>query len=194
MMPNPIARNAIEPTEKSIRFFIMMLTAFFARVNPDSTMAKPACMKKTRNAATRVHTKSRFFCTSAGVGPAGAGAVASFASAGAAAPIARSRAARNRRVIGHFPVVNRFIVLLLSCPPPGRDPELIVVRCRRDIARNQNAKDKEAPKNVALSSSTASRSLLSRTWEKLTNGATDRCSSMGMASSAVRSRSTKPEL
>jgi hypothetical protein len=42
------------PMEKSIRFFIMILIAFFARVKPASTMANPACMKNTRAAATRV--------------------------------------------------------------------------------------------------------------------------------------------
>ena len=40
------------PMQKSIRFFMMMLPAFFARVKPVSTMAKPACMKNTRAAAT----------------------------------------------------------------------------------------------------------------------------------------------
>ena len=56
MMPNPTAQKTIEPTEKSMRFFIRMLMAFLARVKPTSTMAKPACMKKTNAAATRVHT------------------------------------------------------------------------------------------------------------------------------------------
>ena len=51
----PTAQKPIVPIEKSIRFFMMMLTAFFARVNPVSTIAKPACMKKTRNAARQVH-------------------------------------------------------------------------------------------------------------------------------------------
>ena len=53
--PNPTAQKASEPMEKSMRFFIMMFTAFLARVNPLSTMAKPACMKKTRAAAISVH-------------------------------------------------------------------------------------------------------------------------------------------
>jgi len=39
--------------QKSIRFFMMMLPAFFARVKPVSTMAKPACMRKTMAAPTR---------------------------------------------------------------------------------------------------------------------------------------------
>ncbi len=56
MIANPTAKKATDPTEKSIRFFMMMLQAFFARVNPASTRANPACMKKTRNAAIRVHT------------------------------------------------------------------------------------------------------------------------------------------
>ena len=54
--PNPIAKNAMLPTEKSIRFFIRMLTAFLALVKPVSTIAKPACIKKTINAATHVQT------------------------------------------------------------------------------------------------------------------------------------------
>ena len=36
--------------QKSIRFFIIILPAFFARVNPVSTIAKPHCIKKTRAA------------------------------------------------------------------------------------------------------------------------------------------------
>ncbi len=54
--PKPTAQKKSEPMAKSIRFFIMMLTAFLARVKPVSTMAKPACMKKTRAAAIRVQT------------------------------------------------------------------------------------------------------------------------------------------
>ncbi len=54
--PKPMAQKAREPMEKSIRFFIMMLMAFLARVKPDSTRANPACIKNTRAAATRVQT------------------------------------------------------------------------------------------------------------------------------------------
>ena len=35
---------------------MMMLPAFFARVNPVSTIAKPACMKNTSAAPIRNHT------------------------------------------------------------------------------------------------------------------------------------------
>ena len=56
MIPNPIAQYASEPAAKSMRFFMQMFTAFFARVSPVSTMAKPACMMKTRKAATSVQT------------------------------------------------------------------------------------------------------------------------------------------
>jgi hypothetical protein len=48
MMPKASARYARDPTEKSIRFLIRMLQAFFARVKPVSTMAKSACVKKTQ--------------------------------------------------------------------------------------------------------------------------------------------------
>jgi hypothetical protein len=33
-----------------MRFFMMMFAAFFALVKPDSTIAKPHCMKKTKAA------------------------------------------------------------------------------------------------------------------------------------------------
>ena len=56
MSPNPMAQKPRDPTAKSMRFFIMMLMAFLALVNPVSTMANPACMKKTRAAQTRVQT------------------------------------------------------------------------------------------------------------------------------------------
>ena len=56
--PKPTAQKAMAPTEKSIRFFIRMLTVFLARVNPDSTRANPACMKNTRKAATQVQYQS----------------------------------------------------------------------------------------------------------------------------------------
>ena len=57
---------------KSIRFFMIMLPAFFALVKPVSTMAKPACMKKTRAAPNRtqivftaensiIHSSLRFY-------------------------------------------------------------------------------------------------------------------------------------
>ena len=62
--PKPTRKSASEPIEKSNRFFMRMLMAFFALVNPVSTMANPACMKKTRNAATRVQTTLMFVCNS----------------------------------------------------------------------------------------------------------------------------------
>ena len=50
----PIAQKIMDPNEISIRFFIIMLHTFLARVNPDSTSANPACIKKTINAAKHV--------------------------------------------------------------------------------------------------------------------------------------------
>jgi hypothetical protein len=52
MMPKPTSQKMGVPIQKSMRFFMMMLPAFLARVKPASTMAKPACMKKTRAAPT----------------------------------------------------------------------------------------------------------------------------------------------
>jgi hypothetical protein len=40
-----------------MKFMVMVCAAFLARVNPVSTIAKPACMNITRNPATNVHTK-----------------------------------------------------------------------------------------------------------------------------------------
>ena len=42
--------------QKSIRFFIIMLPAFLARVKPVSTMAKPHCIKNTKIAPIKNHT------------------------------------------------------------------------------------------------------------------------------------------
>ena len=53
---NPMIKKKIEPSTKSIMFFIRMFPEFFALVNPVSTMANPACIKYTRKAPTMVHT------------------------------------------------------------------------------------------------------------------------------------------
>ncbi|CAI8372718.1 MAG: Uncharacterised protein [Acidimicrobiales bacterium AG-410-I20] len=50
--PNPTAQKASAPIAISARFFAMMLPMFLARVNPASTRANPACIKKTRHPAT----------------------------------------------------------------------------------------------------------------------------------------------
>src|SRR6266566_4624431 len=41
----------------TMKFIVMVCAAFFARVKPVSTSAKPACMNITRNPATSVQTK-----------------------------------------------------------------------------------------------------------------------------------------
>ena len=58
MMPKPTIQKIGVPRLKSIRFFMMMLPAFFARVKPVSTIAKPACMKNTSAAAISVQPTS----------------------------------------------------------------------------------------------------------------------------------------
>ncbi len=47
---------------QSMRFFIMMLPTFLARVSPASTSAKPACMKNTRMPAMKIQRLSRSCC------------------------------------------------------------------------------------------------------------------------------------
>ena len=53
--PKPRSTNAIVPRQKSIKFFIIMLPAFFALVKPVSTIAKPHCIKNTNAAPIRYH-------------------------------------------------------------------------------------------------------------------------------------------
>ena len=58
MMPKPRIQKTGVPMQKSMRFFMTMLPAFLARVKPVSTMAKPACMKKTSAAPMSTHMVS----------------------------------------------------------------------------------------------------------------------------------------
>ena len=105
MRPNPMAKKATAPKAKSIRFFIMMLTAFLARVKPVSTMAKPACMRKTRKAATSVQMKLRLVCTLSAV----------TSSARASKGTAARAAAR----------VNDRMILIALRPPRRSAPDLL---------------------------------------------------------------------
>ena len=61
---------------QSIRFFIMMLPTFLARVSPASTRAKPACMKNTRTPAmsTQMLSRMTWLATPSGMSCAYAGA------------------------------------------------------------------------------------------------------------------------
>ena len=52
------------PIQKSIRFFIIMLPAFFALVNPVSTIAKPACIKNTKPAPIKNQIAKLLFVAS----------------------------------------------------------------------------------------------------------------------------------
>ena len=64
MMPLPMPNSKAKPNAQyripqrhvSTMHSIMMLTDSLDRANPASRAMKPACMKNTRNAATRVHT------------------------------------------------------------------------------------------------------------------------------------------
>ncbi len=62
MSPQPMNQNDIDAMAKTMKFFARMLTAFLARHNPDSTMAKPRFMKKTRNAVNSTHAVSTPTC------------------------------------------------------------------------------------------------------------------------------------
>ena len=76
-MAKPITQYASRPQPYTKKFIMYVWFAFFTRVSPDSTMAKPACMNMTRKPQTRVQTKliATLFCpiwlpASASVGPA----------------------------------------------------------------------------------------------------------------------------
>ena len=51
--PKPNNMKTTVPIQKSIKFFMMILPAFFALVKPVSTIAKPACIKNTNAAPIR---------------------------------------------------------------------------------------------------------------------------------------------
>ena len=46
------------PAQMMNTFLKRMFTVFFCRVRPDSRVAKPRCMTKTRAAAIRIHRLS----------------------------------------------------------------------------------------------------------------------------------------
>ena len=52
----PIRMKTTVPIQKSIRFFIRILPAFFALVKPVSTIANPACIQNTSAAPIRNQT------------------------------------------------------------------------------------------------------------------------------------------
>jgi hypothetical protein len=58
MIAYPKRKNPSDAMQKSRKFFVRMLLAFFALINPASTIPNPACMKKTRVAAKSTHTVS----------------------------------------------------------------------------------------------------------------------------------------
>ena len=59
MSPKPKIQNASDDTAKTMKFFARMFTAFLAWHRPDSSSAKPAFMKNTRQAVTTTHKVSR---------------------------------------------------------------------------------------------------------------------------------------
>jgi len=59
MRPKPRTRKATEETANTMKFLASTVTVFLARQNPDSTIANPRPVKKTRNAVTSVQIVSR---------------------------------------------------------------------------------------------------------------------------------------
>lgn len=58
MSPQPRSRKPREETAKTMKFFDRMLTVFFDRAKPASTLANPRFIKNTRIAARNTHRVS----------------------------------------------------------------------------------------------------------------------------------------
>src|SRR6267378_4954425 len=56
--PNPTPQYAIELTLRLVMTLATTVPTFFIRLKPTSSMAKPACMNMTKQAATMTHTVS----------------------------------------------------------------------------------------------------------------------------------------
>lgn len=56
MRPKPRNMKTMALMQKSRKFFMMMLMLFFARANPSSTMANPACMTNTSAPQATIQT------------------------------------------------------------------------------------------------------------------------------------------
>ena len=59
----------MHPTQASSTFLIKMFITFLERTEPAQSMAKPACIKNTRNALMSMYAWSRPFPTSAASPP-----------------------------------------------------------------------------------------------------------------------------
>src|SRR6188474_138632 len=90
MMPHPISQKPMVVTANTMKFLDKMLTVFFARHMPDSTVAKPRFMKNTSMPVTMTHIVSAMILTSPAVS-ATAGAAAG--SSSLAASVAGASAA-----------------------------------------------------------------------------------------------------
>src|SRR5579864_960474 len=77
MNAKPQSQNVTPQMQVSAMPSTRMLTASRERAKPASSMTKPTCMQKTRNAATRVHTVLIALTEAIGSGAAGAAACAS---------------------------------------------------------------------------------------------------------------------
>ncbi len=53
---DPMMKNTRTPSVQSVIFFIRTFPTFFARTCPDSSRAKPGCMKKIRKQTVKIHT------------------------------------------------------------------------------------------------------------------------------------------
>src|SRR3984893_221908 len=109
--PNPTAQYAIELTLRLVTTLATTVPTFFIRLNPTSSMAKPACMNSTKQAAPITQTVSA-------APPAACVAVRSSArttagSSAAIKPIVAAIASTGLRLVSAL-----HISLAVSLPPP----------------------------------------------------------------------------
>src|SRR6266568_4538910 len=111
----------------TMKFIVMVCAAFFARVKPVSTSAKPACMNITRKPATSVQTKLIATVLAADASAVAlrsesgaAGAACAARSAGQARAISPARAEVVVRLMGRFRVEGEQGTAPMARPRAGR--------------------------------------------------------------------------
>ena len=135
---NPTAKNASAPRQRSMRFFIITLPTLFARIMPASTSANPACINRTRAAATKIQTLSMVACKPCATSSIDAPSAPDATAGNAPAAIEPSSAAltNNFRLTFMLPPINMLNVL--ACWRPRCFPTEEEIRPRTFPKRLRN--------------------------------------------------------
>src|SRR6266513_2699049 len=118
-----------------MKFMVIVWAAFLARVNPVSTIAKPACMNITRNPATSVHTKliATVFAAEA--------ALAALASESVAATPCPARTSGHARVSSKAIPTER----LIRSPSEGSHDALVLQQSCKNCTDYRKAPGRDVP-------------------------------------------------